>query len=151
MPSAMMLSTLRTVLFPDPPRRVPAHRWLGITFRTAHLITFGTLLGGHVFEVDPSRLLPLLYWTIVTGAGLMAMELASTCAWLFMGKGIAVLGKLLLLSMIPLFWQHRVWILLVVVVIASVGSHMPSRFRQYPFLPDLWAEQGEPLAAKRAT
>lgn len=151
MPSAMMLSTLRTVLFPDPPRRVPAHRWLGITFRTAHLITFGTLLGGHVFEVDPSRLLPLLYWTIVTGAGLMAMELASTCAWLFMGKGIAVLGKLLLLSMIPLFWQHRVWILLVVVVIASVGSHMPSRFRHYSFLPDLWTEQGEPLAAKRAT
>lgn len=150
LPTAMP-SALRTVLLPGPPRRIPAHRALGIALRTAHLMTFGTLLGGHVFEVDPSRLLPLLYGTIVTGAALMALEMASTCAWLFMGKGIAVLVKLLLLLMIPLFWQHRVWILLVVVVIASVGSHMPARFRQYSFLPDLWGEQGEPLSAKRAT
>ncbi len=78
----------------------------------------------------------------------MALELASTCAWLFMGKGVAVLLKLLLLAMIPLFWEHRVSILLVVVVIASVASHMPSRFRYYSFLRSQDAEQDDPVAVR---
>lgn len=150
LPTAMP-SALRTVLLPGPPRRIPAHRALGIALRTAHLMTFGTLLGGHVFEVDPSRLLPLLYGTIVTGAALMALEMASTCAWLFMGKGVAVLVKLLLLSAIPLLWEHRVSMLLVTVAVASVGSHMPYRFRHYSFLayPCVSvAEQGESFATK---
>ncbi len=138
----------RSLLFPDPPRRIPAHRAISIALRTAHLASFGTLLGGHVFDVDHSRLLPLLLATIATGAGLMALELASTCAWLFMGKGVAVLLKLLLLAMIPLFWEHRVSILLVVVVIASVGSHMPSRFRYYSFLRSQDAEQDDPVAVR---
>ncbi len=150
MPPSVTLSAVRGVLLPDPPRRVPGHRPLSIALRTAHLITFGTLLGGHVFDVDPSRLLPLLYATILTGAALMALELASTCAWLFMGKGIAVLVKLLLLLMIPLVWEHRVWVLLVVVVVASVGSHMPSRFRCYSVFPARGPEPREELAARRA-
>lgn len=143
-----MLSALRTVLFPDPPRTIPAHRAISITLRTAHLMTFGTLLGGHVFDIDQSRLLPFLLATIITGAALMALELASTCASLFMGKGIAVLMKLLLLSMIPLFWEHRVWIFLVVVVVASVGAHMPSWLRHYSPLSGRSAEPRQPLTSK---
>lgn len=121
-------------LFPDPPRRVPAHRALGIALRTAHLLTFGTLVGGHVFDVDADRLLPFLIATIMSGAGLMTLELASTFAWLATGKGIAVLLKLLVLLSVPLFWDHRVALLLLVIVVASVGAHMPSRFRHYSLL-----------------
>lgn len=146
-----MLSALRVALFPDPPRAIPAHRAISIALRTAHLMTFGTLLGGHVFDIDHSRLLPFLLATIVTGVALMAVELASTCAWLFMGKGVAVLLKLLLLAAVPLFWEQRVSILLLIVVIASVGSHMPSRFRHYSLLSGPSAQQGEPLGAKRTT
>jgi len=98
-------------------------------------MAFGTLLGGHVFDVDHSRLLPFLFATVVTGAALMALEVASTCAWLFMGKGVTVLLKLLVLAMVPLFWEHRISAFLLVVVIASVGSHMPARFRHYSLLP----------------
>lgn len=61
----------------------------------------------------------------------MMLEIVSTCAWLWMGKGVAVLLKLLLLSTVPFFWESRVAILLAVVVVASVGSHMSSRFRHY--------------------
>lgn len=129
-----MRASLRARLFPNPPRRIPAHRLLSVTLRTAHLMTFGMLLGGHVFEVDPSHLFPFLVATIVTGAGLMALELASSFAWLFMGKGVAVLVKLLLLGMVPFFWEHRVALLLLTVILASVAAHMPSRFRHYSFL-----------------
>ena len=121
-------------LFPDPPRRVPAHRALGIALRTLHLLTFGTLVGGHVFDVDPDRLVPFLIATIVSGAGLVTLELAATLAWLSTAKGIAVLLKLLVLLSVPLFWEHRVMLLLLVIVVASVGAHMPSRFRNYSLL-----------------
>lgn len=126
---------LASLLFPEPPRRIPGHRAISIALRTAHLATFGALLGGYVFDVDPSRLLPFLLAAIASGAALMGLELASTCAWLFMGKGLTVLVKLLILSLVPLFWEHRVAILLVVVVVGSVGSHMTSRLRHYCVLP----------------
>ena len=45
-----------------------------------------------------------------------------------------VLTKLAPLCMIPFFWAYRVPILLAVVFLASVGSHMPSRFRYYSFV-----------------
>ncbi len=137
---------VRTVLFPDPPRRVPGHRGLGVALRTAHLLTFGVLVGGHVFAVEPSRLLPFLLATVTSGLALMALELASTCSWLFMGKGAGVLLKLLLLALVPVFWEQRVVILMVVVGTAGVTSHMPSRFRHRVLVP--LAPQN--VAARRA-
>ncbi len=122
------------VLFPAAPRRIPGQRVANIALRTAHLITFGILVGGHVFDVEPSRLFRFLLATIVTGTGLMVLELASTCAWLFTGKGVAIVLKLVLLLMVPLFWQRLVALMLAVVVLASVSSHMSSRFRYYSFL-----------------
>ena len=126
---------VRPVFFPDRPRRIPHHRALGIALRTAHLMTFGALLGGHLFAVDASRLRPFLIATIASGLGLMALELASTCAWLFMGKGLAVLLKLLVLLMVPVFWEYRLPLLLATVAVASVGSHMPARFRHSFVVP----------------
>jgi hypothetical protein len=128
---------VRDLLFPDPPRHIPRHRALGVALRTAHLMTFGTLVGGHLFDVDPARLSPFLVATIATGAALMALELVSTFAWLFMGKGLVVMLKLGLLLMVPLFWEHRVALLLLIVAVASVGAHMPSRFRHRCFFPSM--------------
>ena len=128
---------MKSLLFPNSPRRIPRHRALGLALRTAHLMTFGALLGGHFFNVDSARLMPFLLATIASGVALLALELASTCAWLFMGKGLAVLLKLAVLLMVPLFWDYRVPLLLLVVAAASVGSHMPSRFRHRCFLPAL--------------
>jgi hypothetical protein len=45
-----------------------------------------------------------------------------------------VLAKLSLLCLVPFAWEYRVPILLVVLVLGSVGSHMPSRFRYYSFV-----------------
>ena len=122
---------MRRFLCPDPPRRLPGQRLLGVTLRTAHLLAVGTLLGGHVFAVDGERLLPFLVVAIVTGGGMVALELASTCAWLFMGKGLAVAAKLGLLLLVPVFWDQRVPILVAVTVVAGFGSHMSARFRHY--------------------
>jgi hypothetical protein len=60
---------------------------------------------------------------------MMALELAASATWLGTGKGLAVLVKLGLLATVPVFWEHRVAILLGVVALAGVTSHMPRRFR----------------------
>jgi hypothetical protein len=142
---------IRGVLFPDPPRRIPGHRWTGVVLRTVHLAAFGILLGGHAFDVDAGRLEPFLVVTVASGAAMMLLEMASTCAWLFLVKGMAVLGKLALLLLVPVLWDHRVTILLLVVVVASVAAHMPSRLRHYSLLARRSVEpprRPEPLLAR---
>jgi hypothetical protein len=108
---------------------------MSIALRTVHLAAFGMLLGGHAFGVEAERLLASLYLTIGSGLGLMALEIyAVGLYWLLLGKGIMVLVKLALLFVIPFFWEARVALLHFVMGIASVGSHMPARYRHYSFL-----------------
>ena len=113
---------------------LPYARGISIFFRTVHIAAIGILLGGHVFAVHDSRLLPLLYLSIVSGAGLIGIELYSSCKWIYQGKGILVLFKLLTVAAVAVFWEQRVWLLLLALVIGSVGSHMPGRYRYYSIL-----------------
>jgi len=99
--------------------------------RTAHIAAMGVLLGGHAFDVDRERLLPSLWLTIGSGAALAAIEAGPSLLWFHQGRGLMTLAKLLLLCAVPLLWDYRLAILLVVVVIASIGSHMPARLRYY--------------------
>ncbi len=141
-----MIETIQHWLFPEQMRFLPAARAWSVGLRTLHLAAFGVLLGGHAFAVDPEKLLPSLWLTIVSGIGLIALEMyAAGLYWLFLGKGITVLVKLALLLAIPVFWEARVMLLLLVVGIASVGSHMPSRFRHYSLLHRRLIWPGEPL------
>ena len=94
----------------------------------------GTLFGGHVFGIEAERLLIWLCLSIFTGVGLVVIEAYPSCRWFYQGRGVFVLCKLLLLTTIPLLWKYRVLILSAVIIIASVGSHMPGRFRYYSLL-----------------
>jgi len=106
-------------------------RALNIAFRTAHIGAMGVLLGGHAFDVTPERLKVSLWMTVGTGVVLAAMEAGPRLLWFHRGSGVMTLAKLALLCAIPLAWDFRLPILLLVVVIASVGSHMPGRYRHY--------------------
>ena len=136
----MMLSQLwscthwQRVLFPDPPRPLPYARAMSIALRTVHIAAVGILLGGHAFEVPSVRLLPWLYLGIISGVGLISLELYSSCKWLYQGKGVLVMLKLLLIAAVAVFWEQRLWLLLAALVLGSVGSHMPGRFRYYSII-----------------
>jgi hypothetical protein len=130
----LQTSHLYSILFPDPPRRVPCERGINIILRTAHLMTVGILLGGHVFGVAPHRLILYLYLTIASGSGLIALELYRSCRWIYLGKGVIVILKLCCLIAAGIWWDQRVAFLLLVVVLGSAGSHMPSRLRYYSVL-----------------
>jgi hypothetical protein len=113
---------------------MPYARGWNIAFRTAHLAATGILLGGHFFDVAEAQLRLLLYLAIATGGALVFIEAYPSCRWFYQGRGVMVLSKLGLLCLVPWFWEYRLAVLLVVLVIASVGSHMPSRFRYYSFV-----------------
>jgi TRAP-type uncharacterized transport system fused permease subunit len=109
-------------------------RAANIACRTGHIAVSGVLVGGHLFNVPAIRLLPWLIATIVTGIVLVALESRGHWRWSCQGRGQAVLLKLCLLFLVPIFWDQRVWLLFIVIVLASVGSHMPARFRYYSWI-----------------
>ncbi len=105
-----------------------------VVVRTLHLAAFGLLLGGYAYDVEPARLTPALIATVVTGAVLLVLEIHGDRRWPFLGKGLLVLAKLVLLLLVPVFPGARLPLLLAIVVLATVGSHMPRRFRYYSVL-----------------
>jgi hypothetical protein len=106
-------------------------RALNIALRTAHIGAMGVLLGGHAFDVPVEQLMVALWLTIGTGVALVAIEAGPRLLWFHQGRGLMTMTKLLLICVVPLLWDYRLPILLVVVVLASVGSHMPARYRYY--------------------
>lgn len=105
-----------------------------IAFRTGHIAAMGVLLGGHAFDVPASRLLIALWLTVGTGLFLIAFEAGGSLLWFHQGRGVMTLAKLAMIAAVPLLWHWRLPILLVVVILASVGSHMPARYRYYSFI-----------------
>ena len=90
--------------------------------------------GGTVFDVDAERLRVSLWLTVGTGIGFMALELLGSFVWLFELRAWLMFLKLALLCLVPLFWDQRIGLLLVILVIGSACSHMPGRFRYYSIM-----------------
>ena len=106
-----------------------------IALRTVHILGFSILLGGHWFNVPREALLPWLYCAVFSGAGLLGLELRTGFDWVLQLGGSMVLAKLVVLGLTPLFWEQRLALLLVVMVIGSIGSHMPGALRHFPLFP----------------
>ena len=75
----------------------PYARAWNIALRTAHIAMFAPLVGGHVFDVPPARLLPWLYAAVITGAVLVVAGGVSTRALVLPGPRRVVWLKLILL------------------------------------------------------
>jgi hypothetical protein len=126
-----MTSRLGPILFPSPPRSLPYNRGIGIGFRTLHLLASGLLVGGHAFEAEPQRLVGLLYLTVGSGVGLILLELYRSCDWVYQAMGVLVILKTAITVLAGFWWAQRVPLLCIVVVLGSVGSHMPANYRHY--------------------
>ena len=125
---------IHRALCPEPGRRPVHGRAWNIAFRSVHIAVTGILLGGHAFDVPAATLRPVLWAVIASGGGLIALESYKTCDWVHQGWGVMLLAKLGLVCLVAFLWDLRLPILLIVVVLASIESHMPARFRHYSFL-----------------
>ncbi len=94
----------------------------------------GVLFGGHAFDIERSRLLLALWFTVGTGVGLAVAEVGPRLVWFHQGRGLVTLAKLALMCAVPFLWDcwaARLAVLATVVVLASVGSHMTAKLRYY--------------------
>ena len=76
----------------------------------------------------------MLYLAILTGAALGIAEIYPNWRSVFEVRSLVIAAKLVLLCLIPLLWDYRVGILLIVLVVASASSHLPRRVRHYSVL-----------------
>ncbi len=127
-------SRLQTILFPDKPRDLPFRITIRIFFRSLHILAIGVLLGGHVFNQPISILEPWLWAAVITGSIILLTDLHSSFAVLFELRGIAILLKITMLLLIPVFWEQRVAILVVILFIGAISSHLPKRYRHRIFI-----------------
>jgi hypothetical protein len=126
-----------SVLFPEEPRSFPLRRLARPVLRAVHILTSGTLLGGTIFAQPEAELEPWLMGTALSGFALMATDLHASLAVLCEVRGISVLVKLVLLALVPVFWDARVSLLIASLMIGAIGSHLPARYRHKVLLfPD---------------
>lgn len=112
-------------------RDVPGLRPLRTTLRTSHIVAFAALYGGHVYGLPAERLFLALAGTVATGAAFMALECYHAPIWIVQIRGVATLLKLILVGSVTFGWEWRVLLLTLAIVIGSVVSHMPGRYRYY--------------------
>ncbi len=116
------------------PRPLPGVRVIRTTLRTAHLLAFGTLYGGHVYNLPAQRLWPAMLATVASGGTLMALEIYRTPVWLGQVRGMATLVKIGLVAAVAVYWDQRLWLLTAAVIIGGVVSHLPGRYRYYSLI-----------------
>ena len=102
--------------------------------RTVHLTAIAGLVGGHMFGAPLAPLRLLLYLSIITGVAMCALEAYPNRRFFYEGWALLLWLKLVVLMLVPVFWNARRPILIVALVIASLGSHMPRALRHWtPF------------------
>jgi hypothetical protein len=122
---------LRQLLFPIEPRFFSGQRWVNITLRTLHLIGIAGLGGGFFYPAEGDLWRTFFDLTLWSGLGLMVIAVWNNGAWLVQLRGQAILLKLLLLGLMPLFPALRLPLFLAVLVISGVISHAPANVRYF--------------------
>ena len=133
---------MKQLLFPDPPRDFAHRRTVKIAARAIHGACAGVYAGALVFGVDADLRLPWAIAAVTTGLFLLAVDLHETCAILLQVRGLVVLFKIAVLIALPWLGPVTVAAILVLMVVASVSSHAPSRWRYR-----MWAGQGRVKAS----
>jgi len=124
------------ILFPKKLRSFPYRRNIRIALRTLHILSGGVLLGGHVFNQPVLQV--WLISTVMSGLLLLLTDLYASMTILFELRGLVAIIKISLLLLVPIFWQQRVFILILVLIIGAVSSHMTGRLRHKRILFSGW-------------
>jgi hypothetical protein len=94
----------------------------------------GALYGGHLYVVDVTRLRPALFSVLLTGGLLVCFEAWQSRVWLVQLRGVATFLKFGLLAAIGFTPDLTVALLTLTLVIGSISSHMPGRWRYHSVL-----------------
>jgi hypothetical protein len=120
-----------------PERRAPAIPYVRawkIALRTLHLVATYLLFAEHAMGAANTQLVPALWIAGLSGVAMAFLEAYPSLEAMVQGWGALLLLKLVLLGLVPFYWERRVPLLLAAIVVGGVGSHLPARYRHYSFL-----------------
>lgn len=126
--------SLKSHLFPPVSRLFPGQRWVNIGLRTLHLIGIAGLGGGYFYAAVDQSWLGFLYLTLASGLILTLLSLWSNGIWLLQLRGQAILLKVLLLALIPFWPEHKIALMLAVIIISGLIAHAPGNVRYFSVL-----------------
>jgi hypothetical protein len=124
-------STLLRLMLPPQSRTFPGKRWVQISLRTAHLIGTAGIGGAFLYGAPTSAWLPYFWVLLLSGVAMVLLQLWSNAVWLLQLRGLAILAKLALLALVPLWPQAALPVCIAVVTISGVISHAPGNTRYY--------------------
>lgn len=104
-------------------------RLLQVAFRTVHILAMALVLGALPFGPGWAQLKAPILLAVASGLALFALDVARDPRILLQGCGLLVLLKLALLGCGHLWPEQRLAWYLAAAVVASIGSHMPHRWR----------------------
>ncbi len=123
--------SFRNSLFPAQSRYFKGQRWVNIALRTLHLLGVAGLGAGFLYAgVDQSWRL-YLQLTMLSGTGLILISIWNDGVWLVQLRGQAILLKMLLLGIIPLWPELRQPLFIGIILISGLISHAPANVRYY--------------------
>jgi hypothetical protein len=123
--------SMKELLFPAESRLFPGQRWLNISLRTLHLIGVAGIGSGILYPAPEGASDLYLYLTLASGLFLSLVSVWSNAIWLLQLRGQAIILKLLLLALIPVWPGAGVWLLIMVIVISGYIAHAPGDVRYY--------------------
>jgi hypothetical protein len=130
-PDTLPGGPLVQVLLPPEPRRYPGQRWLKMTARAAHVVLAGIYLGALVFRIEPAAAEPWLRAALLSGVLMACLDLCESGAFLLQVRGLVVVGKLLLLALLPSLGAAGVWAVAAVALLSVISSHAPASVRYH--------------------
>ena len=116
------------------PRTFHGMRVVKVAARTVHIVAMALVLGGVAWRIPALDMIAPIALTVLSGVGLLAIDLGKSFVFLYQGSGVAAVLKLALLGIGELFPSARLEWYLAATVIASIGSHTPRAWRHYSFL-----------------
>lgn len=129
------MNKLVNLFFPIQSRHFPYQRLVLDLLRSTHILCVSIFLGGLFFSPDAAQLQHWLLGIILSGLGLLAIEIYRTAAILFELRGLMVLSKLaLLFYMFELNHASQLTLMMMLVFLSTLSSHSPKRIRHYNWL-----------------
>lgn len=109
-------------------------RAIEILLRTGHIGATAVLFGGALFAIPFARLISWHQAAVATGSALALVGISQCRHWPYQVRGVMAITHVGLLGLVPLYPEYRVQILSAVLVIGSVGSHLPGGIRQWSLI-----------------
>ena len=129
----------KALLFPPQSRDFAGLRWLNISLRSLHLVGMAGLAGNYLYLGALQALFDFWLLTLYSGLALMGLSLWSDGRWLLQLRGLVILGKLLLLGLLPwlddLIEHGGAAGFVVIILLSAMIAHAPARVRYYLVVP----------------